>query len=70
MFKHLSIEPNTDLFLRLRRDKVCRGEPIGINERRRIRVVPNIKLDFLWTFRVKAGPVSPAAPHLSAGLLR
>jgi hypothetical protein len=66
MFEHLSIQPDADLFLRLRHDKFCRGKPVGINNRCRIRVITSVGFDFICGLRVKARPVSSAAPQPAA----
>lgn len=70
MFEHVLIEPDADLLFRLGDNEVCRSEPIGIDNRCRIRIIANVGLNFLCCFRIEARPVSSTALHPAAPLLR
>jgi hypothetical protein len=45
VFQHVAVEPNADLLFRLRHDERRRGKPILIDERRRVGIVANRRLD-------------------------
>lgn len=69
MFEHIAIQPDADLLLRPRHDESCRGEPVVIHDRRRIRIVAYRRLDFLIRYCVEPRPVNAPAARRSCRFL-
>ena len=60
VLEHVAIQPDADLLLGFRQDQRGRCEPVFVEDRRGVRIIPNGRFDLFVGQRINVYPISLA----------